>query len=344
MQIDLSIRKLKALAKRLESDLSLSQAQRRRSLDALARGFGYDGYPALKAAVEANPGAQASPEPHPQSPALPRQLASLPDRDLAGELERRGYRVDPAPAMTPDAGDRPHMKAHSHKIYRAMRDVSRARGQEIMAASGRFIQVEYQPWPETRPEAREIALVPQWLYLLFSDHAEAFETTTGIPAHRVTACNPDEILDNNGDPIDDLGAAEDADGLRQRIARAVEKGIMEGTDPDWQVTLDDPEDPDLRALAAERIAEGQDRDEMGTWRLDCDGLDTAARDPEVVREVIAGLLRQGYTSGHYPHWTLEFDPDADDRESLLEHIASLIDEGFTSGYHPRWVLRCDLIA
>jgi hypothetical protein len=53
MQVDLSTRKLKALAKRLEQDLALTPDQRRRTLDALARGLGHPSYAALKPALDA---------------------------------------------------------------------------------------------------------------------------------------------------------------------------------------------------------------------------------------------------------------------------------------------------
>ena len=126
----------------------------------------------------------------------------------------------------------------------------------------------------------------------------AFSTQTGLSAQHIVHYTRDELYTADGEPLPDAGIdqTEDARALRQRIARAVRAGTLEGAAPDWQVILDDLEDMDLRALAADRIFVGANRDpEMGTWRLDCDALDTAATDPGVVREVIAGLIREGYT-------------------------------------------------
>jgi hypothetical protein len=49
---------------------------------------------------------------------------------------------------------------------------------------------------------------------------------------------------------------------------------------------------------------------------------------------VAGLIKQGYTSGVHPAWTLKIAADASDDDR--EHIAKLVSEGFTSGAHPNW--------
>lgn len=53
-----------------------------------------------------------------------------------------------------------------------------------------------------------------------------------------------------------------------------------------------------------------------------------------LREEIARMVRDGFTSGYYPTWSLEAAHDVLEDESAIEHIASLIEEGFTSGYEP----------
>ncbi|MBK1666437.1 hypothetical protein CKO28_00085 [Rhodovibrio sodomensis] len=353
MQVRLSDRKLKALAKRLEQDLSLTPNQRRRTLDALARGFGHDSYPALRAALD--------------TPA-PADLSTASDRDLVQELERRGHLViDRAPADLDgliDADAQPDWLATRRGRIASDIEATLQGLVDFYARQDGVCPTPVQADPQ-EPHLQveyafsfaggdydgvgEFRYVPLSLIQQKQGNVEiAFTAKTGIPPQHVVHVDLDTHYTASGDPIADTDDAEDAAVLRQRIARAVHDGQLRGTNPDWQVTLDDPEDPDLRALAAERIAEGKDRDdEFGAWRLDCDALDTHASDPDVVREVIAGLIREGYTSGHYPHWILHCtpdDPDADDRESLFEHIASLIEQGYTSGYHPFWRIECSLIA
>ena len=87
MQVDLSTKKLKALAKRLDADLGLTPDQRRRTLDALARGLGHPSYAALKPALDT---------PHAGQPSDPLDAALALLADPSGLDEPRGARLEHA--------------------------------------------------------------------------------------------------------------------------------------------------------------------------------------------------------------------------------------------------------
>ena len=94
MNVDLTTGKLKTLAKRLARDLSRTPEQCRRTPDALARGFGYDGFPALRAAIDrtqqtqVQTRAQSAPQ---ESP--PDDAETLPTDRLVAALRARGVLV-----------------------------------------------------------------------------------------------------------------------------------------------------------------------------------------------------------------------------------------------------------
>ena len=388
MQVDLTTRKLKALARRLEKDLALTVRQRRKTLDALARGFGHDSFPALKASVDAAPGTDQ--ETRSQDPSG--ALNAAPDEALTAELRARGHAV--VLFTRADVEDFVDLKARPDWLAEnraKLEDQLVSEGNETLmtfaqmdgvlkedddpephdpdGAAEPFVQVEYDKafHGGGYSDVGAFAYVPLSLIRQMNNDVEAaFTAHTGISSTHIVHYTLDELYNANGERLDEeddelaehdrqntasntpswRGEDDAEPTLRRTIARQVRNGIFEGRAPYWQVALDDPDDPDLRELAAERIEAGANRDaDLDTWRLDCDALDTQADDPDLVRETVAGLIREGYTSGHYPHWTLHLGSDAEeDRESLLEHIASLIEDGYTSGYHPRWWIECAVIA
>lgn len=58
------------------------------------------------------------------------------------------------------------------------------------------------------------------------------------------------------------------------------------------------------------------------------------QDDDLKLEVISDLIRQGYTSGYQPNWSLNiniFEPDIEMDDMSYDHIANLVKDGFTSG-------------
>lgn len=50
-------------------------------------------------------------------------------------------------------------------------------------------------------------------------------------------------------------------------------------------------------------------------------------------ETIAQLVREGFTRGYEPTWSIEIENDEN-----IDIIADMIEEGYTSGYYPTWSL------
>ncbi|MBK1666536.1 hypothetical protein CKO28_00580 [Rhodovibrio sodomensis] len=90
MQIEITPKKLKTIARRLAEDLSLDEHQRRRTLDSLARSLGHKTYARLEAAAAAN--APADPDDKPATPETP--VAQL--RAVLGPV------IDRTGAMAPE--------------------------------------------------------------------------------------------------------------------------------------------------------------------------------------------------------------------------------------------------
>ena len=55
-------------------------------------------------------------------------------------------------------------------------------------------------------------------------------------------------------------------------------------------------------------------------------------------EYIAELVKEGYTSGMCPTWSIEIEEDEESEEVRLQEIVRLIKEGYTCGMCPSWSL------
>ena len=58
-------------------------------------------------------------------------------------------------------------------------------------------------------------------------------------------------------------------------------------------------------------------------------------------EYISELVKQGYTSGYEPTWSIDIEEDENEEDVRLQEIARLIREGYTSGYNPTWNIEID---
>lgn len=90
---------------------------------------------------------------------------------------------------------------------------------------------------------------------------------------------------------------------------------------DTVARVDDPLFADLSQYAKG----GGLGDERGWWSIEIKEDDN---DENISNEEVARLIREGYTSGYYPTWTLKTTIDIGDNQ---EHIASLVEQGYTSG-------------
>jgi len=61
-------------------------------------------------------------------------------------------------------------------------------------------------------------------------------------------------------------------------------------------------------------------------------------DEELATEEIARLVKEGYTSGVEPSWSIDYPYELRDDDVALNEIARLIREGYTSGYEPQFDL------